>query len=310
MFLRLVIASILGLYGLSAYSNDSWADAYWGIISCGDWELAKQDYQDNPKDLGAQYTYAACLFIKGKLQNNPSEVDTALYMIYTLADDYKHITASNFLGEYLKTDGTMNNFGFDAGINNLERSIHYYQQVLAEIALRNGFYASSQDFEYRIIELDEQMELQSHMMVPVIYLHKYFWGLTGSGNQKLLESQSYDGDREDLETYPEYASYTEHSLIQMRETAESCLSVPLKKYFKPQGYHLVRELCKNYKEQAEKLYELELKRLEEMAQDYCKDILSPGCPVTGIFESIQLIINEYYEINEPLRQEAWKALWN
>ena len=113
-----------------------------------------------------------------------------------------------------------------------------------------------------------------------------------------------------LEMYPEYAPYTEHSLIQMKETAESCLSVPLKKYFKPQGYHLVRELCKNYKEQAEKLYELESKRLEEMAQDYCKDILSPECPVTPIFENIQLIINEYYEINEPLRQEAWKALWN
>ena len=259
--------------------------------------------------LGLNTLMRLAFFIKGKDQNNPSEVDTALYMIYTLADDYKHITASNFLGEYLKTDGTMSNFGFDAGINNLDRSIDYYQQVLAEIALRNGFYASSQDFEYRIVELDKQMELQSHMMVPVNYFHKYFWGLTGSDNQKLLESQSYDGDR-NLETYPEYAPYTKHSLIQMRETAESCLSVPLKEYFKPPAYHLVRELCKNYKEQAEKLYELESKRLEEMAQDYCKDILSETCPIDSINGDIQLIINEYYEITEPLHQEAWKALWN
>ena len=114
MFLRVVIASILGLYGLSAYSNDSWAGAYWGSIGCDDWEWVKQHYQDYPNDLGAQYTYAACLFIKGKDQNNPSEVDTALYMLYTLSDNYKHITSSNFLGEYLKTDGTMSNFGFDA----------------------------------------------------------------------------------------------------------------------------------------------------------------------------------------------------
>ena len=309
MFLRVVIASILGLYSLSAYSFEGWDKVHWGSIGCGGWEWIKQNYEDHPNDFGAQYAYAGCLFIKGKHQNNPSEVDTALYMLYTLADDYKHITASNFLAEYLKTDGTMSNFGFEAGINNLDRSIYYYQQVLAEIALRNGFYANPQDFEYRTVELSKQMELQSHKMVPFIYLQKYFWGLTGIGNQKLLESSIYDGDR-NLEMYPEYAPYTEHSLIQMRETAESCLSVPLKEYFKPRAYHLVREICKNYKEQAEKLYELELKRIEEMAQDYCKDILSPGCPVTGIFENIQLIINEYFEITEPLHQEAWKALWN
>ena len=307
MFLRVVIASILGLYGWTAYAFEGWDQVHWGTIGCGGWEWAKQNYKENPNDFGAQYTYAVCLFIKGKHKNNPAEVDTALYMLYTLADNYKHITSSNFLGKYLKTDGTMNNYGFDAGINNLDRSINYYQQVLAEIALRNGFYANPQDEEYRVVELSKQMELQSHMMVPNFYLHKYFWGWVGSDNQKWLESPSYTGDR-NLETYPEYAPYTEHSLIQMRETAESCLSVPLKEYFKPRAYHLVRELCKNYKEQAEKLYELEKKRRTEMVQDYCKDILSETCPMDPIMEDIQSIINEYYEKNQPLREKAWEAL--
>ena len=308
MFLRAAIISILCFYGGTAYSNESWDKTHWGSIGCGGWEWIKQNYKDHPNDFGAQYAYAGCLFIKGKHQGNPGEVDTALYMLYTLADDYKHITSSNFLGEYLKTDGTMNNFGFDAGINNLDRSIDYYQQVLAEIDLRNGFYASFDDYEYRTVELSKQMELQSHKMVPLIYLQKYFWGWTGSDNQKLLESPSYEGDR-NLETYPEYAPYTEHSLMQMKETAQACLSVPLKEYFKPQAYHLVRELCRNYKEQAEKLYELESKRLEELAQDYCRDMLSETCPQDSMIEDIQSIINEYYEINEPLRQKAWEALW-
>ena len=309
MFLRVVIASILGLYGWTAYSFEGWDKVHWGSIGCGGWEWVKQDYEENPNDFGSQYTYAVCLFIKGKHTNNSAEVDTALYMLYTLADNYRHISASNFLAKFLKTDGTMNNYSFDAGINNLDRSIYYYQQVLAEIALRNGFYANPQDLEYRTVELSKQMELQSHKMVPLIYLQKYFWGLIGSDNQKLLESQSYDGDR-NLEFYPEYAPYTQHSLIQMRETAESCLSVPLKEYFKPRAYHLVRELCQNYKQMAESLYELESIRRKEIVQDYCKDILSETCPIDSINGDIQLIINEYYEINEPLRQEAWKALWN
>ena len=309
MFLRVVIASILGLYGWTAYSFEGWDKVHWGSIGCGGWEWVKQNYEDHPNDFGAQYTYAVCLFIKGKHQNNPSEVDTALYMLYTLADNYKHITASNFLGEYLKTDGTMDNYGFDAGINNLDRSINYYQQVLAEIALRNGFYANPQDEEYRVVELSKQMELQSHMIVPYIYLQKYFLGVIGDDSQKLLVSPSYTGDR-DLETYPEYAPYTEHSLIQMKETAESCLSVPLKEYFKPQAYHLVRELCQNYKQMAESLYELESMRRKEIVQDYCRDILSPGCPINAIMEDIQLILDEYDEINRPLRQKTWKALWN
>ena len=305
MLLRVAIISILCLYGWTAYA---WENDYWGTMSCGDWEWVKQDYQENPEVHEAQYTYATCLFLKGKLTNNSSEVDQALRMLYHLAEDFGHITSSNFMAKYLKTDGTMNNYGFDAGIDNIDRSIYYYQRVLYLIALTNGYYATFGD-EYRFAELSKQMELQSYMMVPYIYLQKYFWGGIGDYNFNLLASISYEGDR-DLETYPEYADLTLDSLSQMKESAQTCLSLSYKPHFKRPAYNLVRELCQNYKQLAERLYELELKRREEIAQNYCKDILSSSCPINSIMEDIQLIFDEYYEINQPLREDAFGALWS
>ena len=304
MLLRVAIISILCLYGWTAYA---WENDYWGTMSCGDWEWVKQDYQENPEDHYSQYTYATCLFIKGKLTNNSSEVDQALRMLYHLAEDFGHITSSNFMAEYLKTDGTMNDYSFDTGIDNIDRSIYYYQRVLYLIALTNGYYATPGD-EYEVIERMDQLELQSYMMVPNIYLHKYFWGVIGDDNFNLLASVSYEGDR-DLETYPEYADLTLDSLSQMKESAQTCLSLSYKPHFKRPAYNLVRKLCQNYKEQAERLYELELKRRKEIVQDYCKDILSDDCPINPIMEDIQLIINEYSEINRPLREDAREALW-
>ena len=307
MLLRVAIISILSLYGWTAYSYQGWENDYWGTISCGDWEWVKQDYKDYPENHGAQYTYATCLFIKGKLTNNSSEVDLALRMLYHLAEDFGDITASNFMAGYLKTDGTMKNFGFDAGIDNIDRSIYYYQRVLYLIALTNGHYATPGD-EYRSMELNEQMELQSYMTIPYIYLQKYFLGVIGDDSQKLLASPSYEGDR-DLDTYPEYADLTLDSLSQMKESAQTCLSLPYKAHFKRPAYNIVRELCQNYKQLAESLYELELKRKEEIVQDYCKDILSPSCPINSIMEDIQLVLDEDYENNDPILHGAWKALW-
>ena len=172
MLLRVAIISILCLYGWTAYA---WENDYWGTMSCGDWEAVKQDYKDYPERHRAQYMYATCLFLKGKLTNNSSEVDQALRMLYHLAEDFGDITASNFMAGYLKTDGTMKNFGFDAGIDNIDRSIYYYQRVLYLIALTNGHYATPGD-GYRFVESSDQLELQSYMMVPYIYLQKYFWG--------------------------------------------------------------------------------------------------------------------------------------
>ena len=133
-------------------------------------------------------------------------------------------------------------------------------------------------------------------------------GIIGDDSQKLLASPSYTGDR-DLETYPEYADLTLDSLSQMKKSAQTCLSLSYKPHFKRPAYNLVKELCQNYKEQAERLYELELKRREEIVQDYCKDILSPSCPINSIMEDIQLIFDEDYEINDPIRYKARKAMW-
>ena len=134
-------------------------------------------------------------------------------------------------------------------------------------------------------------------------------GGIGDYNFNLLASISYEGDR-DLETYPEYADLTLDSLSQMKESAQTCLSLSYKPHFKRPAYNLVRELCQNYKQLAERLYELELKRREEIAQNYCKDILSSSCPINSIMEDIQLIFDEYYEINQPLREDTFGALWS
>ena len=305
MFLRVVIASILGLYGWTAYSFEGWDQVHFGSVKCGGWEWAKQNYEENPEDLFAQDLYATCLFIKGKHTNNPAEVDTALYMLYTLADNYRHITSNNFLGMYLSTGGDLTSYG--KGVDNLDRSIDYYQTVLAEIALRGGHYAKRGD-DYELIEYSLQMELQSHMTVPYLYLVKYDWGARSDTISQMLQSPNYTGNR-DFKIYPEYAQYTEHSLTQMQETAQSCLSVPLKEYFKPQAYHLVRELCQSYKQQAEILLELELQRRQHIVQDYCRDIESPDCPVHSLMGEIVSTSREYHKKDQPLREAARSAMW-
>ena len=304
MFLRVVIASILCLYGLTAYS--SWGGGKWGVVSCTNWEPVKEHYEEHLEDLGAQYAYAHCLYIKGKNQNNQADVSEALSMLHNLTY-HGNIPANNFLAEYFKTDGTMNRYSLNAGIDNIEESITHYQAVLDLIEGR-PLYGSMED-DFYTYERNDQLELQSYMTIPHIYLQKYFWGAYGAYNQKLLESPSYTGDR-DLKTYPEYAEYTEDSLIQMRKTAEACLSVPLKEYFKAPAYHLVRTLCEHYKEEAEQLYKVELQIRTEIVKDHCRDIKSPKCALDALYSELNEIIHEFNAITKHIRPKAQEALWS
>ena len=249
MCLRTLTISILCVYGQAAYSDNSLENISLGVAVCEGWERTQKYYQDNPENIFAQDAYATCLFIKGKLQDNQAEVNEAIAMLYHLADHSGHIMSNNFIATYLATDGDMTSYG--AGVDNLDASIRYYQNVLSLIASTHGHYATRND-DYYLIEWNTQMELQSYIMIPYLYLQKYCWGVEVIPNLKTLDSPCYTGDR-NIEVVPQYANSISDSLTRMKEAAQNCLSLPLKEHFKPPAYESVQEACQNYKRHAENL---------------------------------------------------------
>ena len=165
----------------------------------------------------AQVSYAECLFIRGKATGDEAEASDSLAMLYNLAKD-SNIVANHLVAYYIVTAGDFESFG--AGVDTLNDSIFYYQQVLALIELRPS-YGSPMD-GYSDWEDDLQMELEFHLVIPFLYLNKCLAGGIGSYNQKLLNSVSYKGDR-DLKTYSEYSEFTIDSIKKRVSGEESVL---------------------------------------------------------------------------------------
>ncbi len=242
--------------------------------------------------INAQAGYATCLLAKGE---NDFE---ALRRLHYLADHHEKVSAAFEIARYIETGGE---FEHEIDVDNINKAIEAYYKVLFLINL-DPRYPNNGHWVY---EIAKQMELQSSYALPFLYNNKFINGFAGIHFDRLLQSPSYEGDR-NKNTYPEYSPYTLDSLDKMIEHGRECQHLPLKNHFEINHYKSITEGCRLYADTAEALKPLEQKRLGILNQESCQDLNENNCP-------------EYYQItNEILdlrdqnaidQDEAFRFLW-
>ncbi len=269
-FLLAVSLLILPFFSALAEEYEDYKEYERGRYACTDW--SEEDFRLNPEDLDAQYFYYSCLVIQGR----DSE---GLPHLYILADHHSHLLASDFLADYLTTDGRLENPWTHVTI---DEAIKYRMHTQAIIKLMPHY-----PEPYEFIERFEQLELNSAYGLPHLYLLKYELGIVGDYRKRLLQSPSYQGDR-DKETYPKYNSYMRDSLNNVIRYAGECASQPQKAHFNPGRYQATVKSCRLMKEMALTVFPLEEKREGILRQSHCEDLNEDNCP-------------EYYETHREIK---------
>ena len=139
--------------------------------------------------------------------------------------------------------------------------------------------------DYIFFEQAFEIEMVSYYTVPVVYLIMYTLGVIGDYNFNLLESPSYEGDR-NLKTYEKFRRFTQGFIDKALYHAQGCINVPQKPYFNPNTYKVYRSVCQVIKQKTLKLKELEDERVKILGQhSNCQDLNEINCP-------------EYYETQQ------------
>lgn len=267
-FMRLLLTFLV------FFSVFSWAEDYKeyqrGKYLCTN--ESEKEYKREPEDLDNQYFYYSCLVIQGR----DSE---GLPHLYILADHHSHLLASDFLANYLQTDGRLE---YPLTHVTVDEAIKYRMRTQAIIKLM-PYYPEP----YPFIERARQIELKSAYHLPHLYLLKYELGATGDYRKRLLQSPSYQGDR-NKETYPKYNSYTRDSLNNIIRYAGECASQPQKDHFNLDRYQATVKSCRLMKEMALTMLPLEEKRQGVLRQPHCEDLNETNCP-------------EYYEHHQAIK---------
>ena len=247
-------------------SSLSFATSYsQGNEICGDFEGAKANYEMDTENITYQYIYAYCLILKG-------EDNKGLILMHPLAGYYNHIPSAFFIARYIKSGGRIDQIGLIMDRYNIEKAIQAYFRVLFLIDLGPNY---PHDPNHRRYEADMQVELNSTYSVPFLYLRKFWGGIAGLHSEHLLISPSYEGDKKDLNTYPEYSPYTIDSLNNVIEFAGRCINLPNQPHFKSEYYKLYQEACQVLKDTAATLLPMEMEKLTLLASDCGKDL--PKC---------------------------------
>ena len=269
----------LSLILLLFFSIFSWAEEYKrGNYVCSDVDL--ELFNRDSENLDNRYFYASCLVIRG-------QDSQGLPMLYILADHHSHLLASDFLADYLQTDGRFETLLTEVTI---DEAIKYHMRTQAIIKLMPLY-----PEPYELIEKFKQKELKSVYNLPHLYLFKYELGIIGDYYKHLLQSPSYQGDRT-KETYPNYNSYMRDSLNNIIRYAGECASQPQKDHFNLGRYQATVKSCRLMKELAVTLFPLEEKRQGILLQSHCEDLNEDSCP-------------EYYEAHKEIKtlSEAYIA---
>ena len=141
--------------------------------------------------------------------------------------------------------------------------------------------------DYIFFEQAFEIEMVSYYKVPVLYLRIYNLGYFGDYNFNLLESPSYEGDR-NLKTYEKFRRFTQGFLDKALDHAQGCINVLQKPYFNPNTYKVYRSVCQVIKQKTLKLKELEDERVKILGQhSNCRDLNEISCP-------------EYYEVEQKI----------
>lgn len=220
---------------------------------------SEERFKYDSEDLDNRYFYASCLVIKG-------EDSKGLPMLYILADQHSHVLASDFLANYLRTDGR-----FELPLTHVavDESIKYYMRSQVLIKLMPHY-----PEPYEFIERNSQIELNSIYYVPHLYLLKYNIDSVGDLQAHLLQSPSYEGDR-NIDTYPKYNTYMRDSLNNVIRYAGECANLPQKEHFNVRRYQATTESCRLMRDLAVTLLPLEEKRQEILRQPHCEDLKLP-----------------------------------
>lgn len=232
-----------------------------GSYICSD-EASIEPFKYDSNNLDNQYFYYSCLVIQGK----DSE---GLPQLYILSDHHSHLLASNFLASYLRTDGRLESPWTTVTV---DEAIKYNMKTQAIIKLTPR-YPEPYDF----IEQDSQIELNSAYTLPHLYFLKYNLGIVGDYHEHLLQPSSYEGDKEKLNTFPEYNSFMRDSLNNVIRHAGECAGLPQKAHFDKDLYQAVTSACSLMKEMALSLLPLEQKRQGILLQPHCQDLNEENC---------------------------------
>jgi len=84
--------------------------------------------------------------------------------------------------------------------------------------------------------------METYYFLPLVYLAMFYKGVAGDYRVRLLNSPSYEEDR-DLETYPEYRDNIMGYINLAIEHAGNCKNLPLKSHFDKASSLLYKGLC-------------------------------------------------------------------
>ena len=171
-----------------------------GNLGCGDFEDTERQYKEQLNDpdpyVSVTLVYALCLLAKGEVTNNQDDVSKGMLILHGLADQHSNIVANYWIAHYHFTGGS---FKTNIADRNLDLAAHYYSRTLAIIKTYNNY----PPLIYSMWEKTTNIEMETYYFLPLVYLAMFYKGVAGDYRVRLLNSPSYEEDR-DLETYPEY----------------------------------------------------------------------------------------------------------
>ena len=277
-----------------------------GSFGCGDFEDTERQYKEQLNDpdpyVSVTLVYALCLLLKGEVTNNQDNVSKGMLILHSLADQHSNIVDNYWIAEYHLSGGDFKGIAD----RNLDLAAHYYSRTLAIIKTYNNY----PPLEYFTWEATDNIEMTAYYKLPLVYLAMFYRRVYGDYSVRLLNSPSYEGDR-DLEAYPEYRDNTMGYINLAIEHAGNCKNLPLKRHFKKPASPYYIKVCAMYEEKAKLLKSAYMKRQLILNQDRCKDIGSDEtvfayCPEIDeaelkIVEIYDSIFKEIEEILYPIR---------
>ena len=258
-----------------------------GAFGCGDFEDTERQYKEQLNDpdpyVSVTLVYALCLLLKGEVTNNQDNVSKGMLILHGLADQHSNIVANYWIAEYHYSGGDFKSLAD----RNLDLAAHYYSRTLAIIKTYNRY----PPLEYFTWENNHNIEMTAYYSLPIVYLSMFYKGVSGDYRVMLLNSPSYEGDR-DLETYPEYRDNIMGYINLAIEHAGNCKNLPLKRHFKKPASPYFIKVCAMYEEKAKLLKSAYMKRQLILNQDRCKDI--------GSDETVFAYCPEFYEVEQKI----------
>ena len=299
--MKKAIKKVVLLLGLSLICFSSFGVRYKsGKFGCHHFEIAeiqyKQQLNDPDPDVSVTLIYAFCLLLKGKVTKNQYDVSKGKLILQGLADEHRDIVANYWLAEYYFSGGDFKSIAD----RNLKLAAKYYSNTLDIIKSYN----SSPYIRYNMWYGTKDIEMLARYSLPLVYLAMFYKGVAGDYQVRLLNSPSYEGDR-DLETYPEYRDNIEDNIDSAIKHAGKCKNLHLKRHFDKSLFPYYIKVCAMYKEKAKLLKEAYVKSQLILNQDRCKDIgsdetVSAYCPESD--EIKQKTIDTFNSIFEKTKE--------